>query len=116
MVILHDVVRVGDPETGGGLICVQQRECCSRGDNQVAVDYILGLGRIFNEDGVAHDIVCNVVEHIEVVDAVDGHSSVVGLMDRVAFNNRLSHTSDHVEMDWISTQLKSLAHIVELCV
>ena len=52
------------------------------------VDYILCLYSIFNEDGVTHSVVDDVVHDVEVADSVDGHCSVVGLVNCIAFYQR----------------------------
>lgn len=74
---------------------------------------ILGLGSILNEEGVTHSVIGDVVEHSEVVDSVSGHSTVVGLMDRVTLDIGLVDGSDHVEMNWVATKFESLTHILE---
>ena len=39
------------------------------------------------------------------------NSSVIGLMDGITSDVGVVHSADHMEMNWIPTKLKGLAHI-----
>lgn len=63
---------------------------------------------------MTHGIVSYVVNDLEVVHSMEGHSAIVSLMDGIVASIRLVHCADHVEMDRVATQLESLADIREL--
>ena len=65
---------------------------------------------------MAHSVVDDVLNDIEVAYCMDSHSSVVSLMNRIAFNNRLCNCAYQVEMDRVSSKLEGLADICELYV
>ena len=82
-------------------------------DNQVMINYILCLDSIFNEDGVTHSVVNDVVHDVEVADSMDSHCSVVSLVDCITFYERFRNCSYNMEMDWISAEFESLANVVK---
>jgi hypothetical protein len=82
-------------------------------DNQVMVNYILCLDSIFNEDGMTHSIVDDVVHDVEVADSMDSHCSVVSLVDCITFYERFGNCSNNMEMDWVSAEFESLADVVK---
>ena len=86
MIPTNDVVWVGDPDAGWGLIGVQETPGASDVNDEIVLDQVLGLSGIFDEDGVAHSVVGDVVLDAQVVDAMDGHSSVESMMDGIVSN------------------------------
>jgi len=107
-VVSPDIVGVGDPETSGGLIGVQERFRGSGVDDEVVFDDVVGFNTIFNEDSVSLNPVSNVLLDSQEVDTVDSDGSVVGVMDGVTNNKRLNDVTDQMVMDGISTQIVSL--------
>jgi len=116
MVVSEDVVRMSDPETSWGLISVEQRPTSLGLHNQVAFDQVVGFGGIFNENGVTHRVVRNVVLNGEIVDSVECDSSVVSLMDGVTLSIRVVDCADHMEMNGVTTKLEGLTDIGEFTV
>ena len=83
MVVANDVVGVGDPECSRGLVSIQQTPGATHVHNQVALDQVFGLNRVFDKDGVTHSVISNIVLNTKVVDAMDSHGSVERVMDSV---------------------------------
>jgi len=112
-VVNHSVVGMGNPEATGGLISGQQTigSFCSNG--QIVIVDILCLSSIFNEEGMTHGVIGDVVEHSEVVNSMSGHSTVVGLVDSVTTHVRLVHSSNHMVMEGVATKLEGLTNILE---
>ena len=86
MITANDVVRVRDPDAGRGLIGVEETPGAPHVNNEIVFDQVLSLSGIFNEDCVAHGVVGDVVLDAQVVDAMDGHSSIESVMDGVVSN------------------------------
>ena len=82
------VVGVGDPDASGRLISVQERPRATNINDEVILDQVLSLGSILNEDRVAHSVISNVVLYTQIVNTMDGHSSVESVMDGVVTNVR----------------------------
>ena len=114
MVATEDIVGVSDPETGGGLVSVEQTHGAAHVNNQVVLDEVLGLGGVLNKDGVTHSVVGHIVLHAQVVHAMDGHSSIEGVMDGVVAHVRSVHCADHVEVDGVAAQNEGLATVFQL--
>ena len=113
MISAQDVIWVGDPEGGRGLISVQKGPRSARVHNQIVLNQLVGFGRIFNENCMAHIQIGNVILDGQVVHAVNCHSTIVGVVNRVVSHIRFSHRSDHVEMNWVATQLERLSAVEE---
>ncbi len=103
MVVPDDVVRAGDPDGCRGLVSVEQTPRAADVDNEVALNEVLGLCGILDEDGMAHGVVGDVVLYAQVVHTVDGHSSVEGVMDGVVAHVRCVHSADHMEVNRVGT-------------
>jgi len=108
-VVANDVIRVGDPDGRRGLIGVEQRPRAAHVENQVALNQILALNGILNEDSVTHGVVSYIVLHTQVVHAMDGYSTVERMMDGIVAHIRAMHGADHVEMDGVRTEDEGLA-------
>ena len=78
--------------------------------------YIVPLDGIFDKDVMPHDIKNYIMFHSKVISTMNGQSPVIRLMDRVTFDIRIMHVSNHVEMNGISSQFKGLTHVCELTV
>jgi len=103
-----DVVWVGDPDGGRGLIGVKERPGATDIEDQVILNEVLALNGIFNEDSVTHSVIGNVVLDTEVVNAVNGDSSVERVMDSVVTHVRLVDSSNHMEMNGVRSKDESL--------
>lgn len=114
VVVNEDVIRMSDPERTRGLIGVEQGPTAFGLDDKVILQSVLGLGSVLNEDGVAHGIVSDVVLDLEVVDSMEGDSTIISLMDRVVTSVGLVNGTNHMEMNGIATQLESLTDIGKL--
>lgn len=115
-VVAELVIGVGNPETSWSLISIKKTPTALGLNDQVVLNQILGLCSILDEDAMAHSVVRYVVLDFEVVNSVDGDSTVVRLVDGIVAHVGLVHSSNHVEMDWISSQLEGLTDIGELTV
>jgi len=82
----NNVVGVGDPDRCRGLISVEKRPGATHIEDQIVFDQVLAFDSIFNEDGVTHGVVGNVVLDTKVVNTVNCHSTVEGVMDGVVTN------------------------------
>jgi hypothetical protein len=63
---------------------------------------------------VALNVVCYVLSHSEVVDTVNGASSVVRLLNSVTLNVRVVDDTNQMEVNRIPTKLEGLPYIEEL--
>jgi hypothetical protein len=116
VVVSEDVVGMSDPETSWSLISVKQRPRPLGLHNQVAFDQVVGFGSIFNENGVTHGVVRNIVLNGEIVDSVESDGSVVSLMDGITLSIRVVDSPDHMEMNGVTTKLEGLTYIGEFAV
>jgi len=82
----EDVVRVSDPETRWGLVCVEQAPRTTRADHQIVHDYVLGFNRVFDKDVVPHSVVDDIFLNSEVGDSVNCHCAVVCLVDGISLH------------------------------
>ena len=105
---------MSNPETCRSLVSVKKTKRRPRHDDQVTIDDVISLNRIFNEDRMAHSIVNYVVYYVEILDGVNSHCAIVSLMDRITLHQRLRDSTDDVEMNRISAEFESLANIKEL--
>ena len=63
---------------------------------------------------MAHRVVSNVSLNCQIVDSVESACSVVSVMDGIVFNVRLCYSTNHMEVEWISTKLECLTDLCEL--
>ena len=63
---------------------------------------------------MALNVVCYVLSHSEVVDTVNGASSVVRLLNSVTLNVRVVDDTNQMEVNRIPTKLEGLPYIEEL--
>ena len=63
----------------------------------------MGLETVFNEEGMSHVVIGNIVHDGQMMDTMNCHSSVESVIYRALFDIRLSNVSNHMEMNWIST-------------
>jgi len=115
-VIFELVIGVGNPETSWSLISIKKTPTALGLDDEIILNQILGLCSILDEDRMAHSVVRYVVLDLEVVNSVESDGTVVRLVDGIIAHVGLVHSSNHVEMDWISSQLEGLSDICELTV
>ena len=108
------VVGVDEPVRGGGLVDREPGEGLARVGAEVVRDHVLGLNPVLDEEGVAHRLEGDVVDHAQEVHAVDDHRAVVGVVDRVAAHIRVAHGADHVEVDRVAPQPEALARVAHL--
>jgi hypothetical protein len=74
------------------------------------------LNTIFDEDVVTLDVVIDIVGDFKIVDGVNGGAAIERVVDAVALHVRLSHLSNHMIVNWISTELEGLSDIEEFAV
>ena len=103
------VVWICDPESSWGDVHVQQTAAGSNKHCQVVLDNVLCLDTILQKVGVAHDIESNVALNKEMVDAVDGHSSVEGVMDATSSDIGTGDVAVHVVMDGVASETEGLS-------
>ena len=65
---------------------------------------------------MSHVLIGHIILYLEIMDTMNCDSSIVCLPDCIVTNIRLVDSSNHVEMDWISSKLEGLTHIEELSV
>ena len=116
MVASNDVIWVSDPDACWALVSVEKTVRFTSVNDQVVLDQIIGLNGIFNEHGVAHRLVVHVARDLEIVDAVEGRATIVGLVDRVLLDVRLLHSADHVEVDRVPAKHERLANVREFAI
>lgn len=113
-ILNEGIVRRSDPETSRRLISVETTPAPLDLNDAVAVQVVLLLNGIFDEDVVALDFVSNIVHDAHVMSTVQRERSVEALMDGVVSRVRVVHSSDHVEMDRITADLEALTYHVHL--
>ena len=91
-----------DIEGCGVLIGLEQAEGGGDVGNEVALDHVLLLDGILQEDCMSLDLVEHVVLYAQVVDTVDGNASVVGQPNGIAANVGLVADSELVEVDGVA--------------
>ena len=75
---------------------------------------VLGFCSIFNEECVTHGVEGKVIDDPQVVHSMNGHCSVVSVMNRVMSDIRFVHNANHVEVDGVAAELESLTNISQL--
>ena len=73
---------------------------------------VICLYSILNEESVTHSIVRNVIFDSELVHTVSSYSSIVGVVNCVTNYIRLVNISNHMEMNWVASELKCLTDIL----
>ena len=111
VVINKVVVWVCNPETSRSLISVKQRPTSLNFHNKVTLDEVLFFNSIFNEDYMTFDIKSDIVYKSHVMSSVQSESSVETLMCTKTFAVRFVNSTDHVEVNCISSNFESLADI-----
>jgi len=81
MILNKIVLRVGDPEASRGLVSIKQAPRSLDSHDQIPCDVIVSLDGIFKEDCVTHDVLPNIIFYSQVLDTMEGDSSIVSLMD-----------------------------------
>jgi len=103
-----------DIEGCGVLIGLEQAEGGGDVGNEVALDHVLLLDGILQEDCMSLDLVEHVVLYAQVVDTVDGNASVVGQPNGIAANVGLVADSELVEVDGVAPFHGRLSDVSEL--
>jgi hypothetical protein len=111
-----DVVRICDPVRSRHLISVQHTEGRESTDSEIPENLVLGLNTVFHEVRVTSNVVRDILDDSEIMDTMHGDSSVVGVMNGVTLHVGLGDSSNHMEMDWISSHTRCLTATVELCI
>ena len=75
-----NVVRIGDPKGSRSDVYIQKAATRTDKDAKVILDDVPGLDAVFQEIGVAHDIVGDVVLHEKIVYGMDGDGTVEGVV------------------------------------
>jgi hypothetical protein len=114
MVASDDIIRVCNPDTGRCLVCVEKTPRAADVYNQIILDQILGLSRILNENSVAHSVVRHIILHAQIMNSVDGDSSIEGVVDRIIADVRRVHCANHMEMNGVGSEDEGLADVEEL--
>ena len=110
----NHIIRVRDPEGRWSLVGVQKTPGPAGVDDQVPLDEVVSLDGILYEHGVAHTVIDDVILDSQVVDAVDGHATIVGLVNCIVADVGVLYVSAHVEVNRIPSKLESLANIGQL--
>ena len=77
--------------SSNGSTCFGSRLPCAGCDGQVAVEDVVDLGAVFQEEAVADALVADAVADDEVVRAVDREPAVVAVPDRGADDGAAAH-------------------------
>ena len=64
---------------------------------------VAGFYCVFYKDSVAHSVEGHIVDHSEIMDAMQSDGSVVSLVDSIASHIGLIDSADHVEMKRVTT-------------
>lgn len=112
MVISEDIVRVSDPERSWGGISIQETVRSSGEQSQVMFEEVMSLNGIFNEESMTLSVISHILSNSQVVDTMDGASSVVSLMDSVTLDVGIVDITNQVVMDRVSTKLEGLTDIL----
>ena len=84
---------------------------------QIAVQHVVNLGAVLQEEAVADALVADAVAHHQVVGAVDRHPAVAAVPDRSAHDVAAPHRIPaQVEVDAVAAQDVFLAQVAELSV
>lgn len=108
------VVWVGDPETSWSLVSVETGPAALDFHDQVAIQIVLLLNSILNEDIVSFDFVNNIVHNSHVVRAVESVSAVEALVCGTTVHIGLVDSADLMEMNCVPANLESLSNICHL--
>jgi len=73
---------------------------------------VISLDSVFNEESMSHSVVGNIIFNCKIVNSVCCDSSIVGVMNSVTNNIRFIDISNHVEVNWVATELESLTYIL----
>jgi len=114
MILDKVVVWIGDPDASRCLISVEQWPTPLCLHDKVLVDIVLLLDSIFNEDCMALHIIRNIVHETKVVSSMNSESSVETGMSSKSLAVRLVNSTNHMEMDSVSSDLESLSDIMKL--
>jgi len=106
-VVAHGVVRVRDPERRRVAVARQQAVALgglAGAEPEVALQHVLGLLAVLEEEAVAEVVVARVPGHAQPVGPVDGHAPVEGVVEaRPLEIGALAARAEHVEVDPIAT-------------
>ena len=113
MISSQNIVRVCDPETSRCLIRIKKtpRFLCQY--SQIMFQIVLGLSCIFNEECMSFYIIGYIIYQSEIVNTVNSASTIIRLMNRISLDIGVMNSSDQVEVNWITTELKFLSTIKE---
>lgn len=75
---------------------------------------VVCFNRIFNEVGVTHSVERHIIFDCEVMNSVRSYGSIIGVVNCVSDDMRLVYISDHVEVDWISSEFEGLTNVLKL--
>ena len=62
---------------------------------------------------MTHGVEGEIIDDPQVVNSMNGHCSIVSVMDRVMSDIRFVDSANHVEVDGVAAELESLPHISE---
>ena len=72
------------------------------------------LDTIFDEEGMTHVIVCDILLNRKMMYSMNGYSTVEGIVNSALFDVRFAYISNHMEIDRIATEGKCLTCVEEL--
>ena len=102
------VVGIGHPVGGRRDIIVLQTGARLDEHGHVAVEAVVFLDAVLQEEGAAHDVVDEVLLDLHPVGAVDVGGAVEGLVDGALLDVGRVHVAVQVEVDGVATQAESL--------
>ena len=83
-------------------------------DGQVVHELVAVLDAVFEEEAVTDDVVGHVVLDVQVVRAMHGHATVVGVVDRGVLDVLALRIAHQMPVDGIAGQRQVLAHAIQL--
>jgi len=113
-IVPQNIIWVSDPEGSWSKVGVQQGPGLYYLQNQVVIQDVPLLPAIFEEEGMSHHIVGNVIEDSQLLHIIDGDRPVVGVEDGVASNVGLCYSSDPMELNGVPPKHVRLSHIEKL--
>ena len=66
----------------------RSEEALSGDQTQVSLDQVVSLSSVFDEEAVTESVVSHVVQDLEVVSVMDGHTTSKVVVKRILLNDR----------------------------
>ena len=115
-IMTDSVIGISHPKSGRSDVHIQQTAARTNKHPKIILDDGPSLDTIFQEIGVSHDVVGNVVFYEEVVNSMNSDGTVESVMDTAATYVRARHIPVKMEMNRVATQPEGLTCVSDLYV